>query len=33
VSSSRFLENVRKKGLEVLYMVDLIDEYGVQQLK
>ena len=33
VSSSPFLENVRKKGLEVLYMVDPIDEYGVQQLK
>merc|ERR1712187_1038426 len=25
--------NLRKKGLEVLYMVDPIDEYGVQQLK
>merc|ERR1712038_1954802 len=33
VSSSPFLENLRKKGLEVLYMVDPIDEYGVQQLK
>ena len=33
VSSSQFLENLRKKGLEVLYMVDLIDEYGVHQLK
>merc|ERR1719146_19688 len=28
VSSSPFLENLRKKGLEVLYMVDPIDEYG-----
>merc|ERR1719497_75790 len=33
VSSSPFLESLRKKGLEVLYMVDPIDEYGVQQLK
>merc|ERR1719269_274658 len=33
VSSSPFLENLRKKGYEVLYMVDPIDEYGVQQLK
>ena len=33
VSSSPFLENVRKEGLQVLYMVDPIDEYGVQQLK
>merc|ERR1711941_158658 len=33
VSSSPFLENLRKKGLEVLYMVDPIDEYSVQQLK
>merc|ERR1712147_520484 len=33
VSSSPFLENLRKKGLEVLYMVDPIDEYCVQQLK
>merc|ERR1712127_643120 len=33
VSSSPFLESLRKKGLEVLYMVDPIDEYVVQQLK
>merc|ERR1719169_181210 len=33
VSSSPFLENLRKKGLEVVYMVDPIDEYAVQQLK
>merc|ERR1711993_89452 len=33
VSSSPFLESLRKKGLEVLYMVNPIDEYCVQQLK
>merc|ERR1712080_555648 len=33
VSSSPFMETLRKKGFEVLYMVDPIDEYGVQQLK
>merc|ERR1712063_219376 len=33
VSSSPFLESLRKKGIEVMYMVDPIDEYCVQQLK
>merc|ERR1712224_1169293 len=33
VSSSPFIEALRERGLEVLYMVDPIDEYGVQQLK
>merc|ERR1712149_155748 len=33
VSSSPFLETLRKKGIEVLYMVDPVDEYAVQQLK
>ena len=33
MSSSPFLEALRKKGIEVLYMIDPIDEYSVQQLK
>merc|ERR1712096_39804 len=33
VSNSPFIETLRKKGLEVIYMVDPIDEYCVQQLK
>ena len=33
VSSSPFLESLRKKGLELLYMVNPVDEYAVQQLR
>lgn len=33
VQSSAFVERLRKSGLEVIYMVDPIDEYAVQQLK
>ena len=32
VSSSPFIEGLKQKGYEVLYMVDPIDEYAVQQL-
>ncbi|RNA31914.1 heat shock 83 [Brachionus plicatilis] len=33
VASSAFVEKVKKRGFEVVYMVDPIDEYCVQQLK
>jgi len=33
VDASPFIETLKKKGIEVLYMVDPIDEYCVQQLK
>jgi molecular chaperone HtpG len=32
VANSPFVEKVKRKGYEVLYMVDPIDEYAVQQV-
>jgi len=33
VANSPFVEKIKKKGFEVLYMTEPIDEYSVQQLK
>ena len=33
VANSPFIEALKKRGIEVIYMVDPIDEYAVQQLK
>src|SRR5262249_51997754 len=33
VNNSAFVERVKKRGFEVVYMTDPIDEYCVQQLK
>ena len=32
VSKSAFCEKLHKKGLEILYLVDPIDEYAMQQV-
>jgi len=33
VANSPFIEKLKNKGIEVLYLVDAIDEYSIQQLK
>lgn len=33
MENSAFVENVKRRGIEIIYMVDPIDEYAVQQLK
>merc|ERR1712146_801466 len=33
VAASPFIESLKKKGIEVMYLVDPIDEYMVQQMK
>lgn len=30
IENSPFIENLKKKDLEILYMVDAIDEYVIQ---
>ena len=33
IGSSPFIESLKKKGYEIIYMIDPIDEYVIQQLK